>query len=117
MTLEPEPGHNKPDAVHGCYSCPTLSQTTINNNDILRRPCTLGPKSIISHTFAGNFREFMGTHAGTSGLSGSTFPSNRLHSKFLPFPICPSIIIGCLIFFFFILDVPVNQNDSLHAPK
>lgn len=29
----------------------------------------------VLHTFAGNFREFMGTHAGTSGLSGSKFHS------------------------------------------
>lgn len=46
-------------------------------------PRKLWPKSIISHTFAGNFREFMGTHAGTSGLSGSTFPSSCLDSKCL----------------------------------
>lgn len=72
MTPEPRSGQNKPGTVHVTQISPSRQQITFA--DTLRRLCTLWPKSIISHTFAGNFREFMGTHAGTSGLSGSTFP-------------------------------------------
>lgn len=68
-------------------------------------PCALWPKSIILHTFAGNFREFMGTHAGTSGLSGSTFHSNCLPSNF-SFP-SYSNWLHCLILF-----IP---SETLHA--
>lgn len=99
--LEPKSGHSKPDIVHSCCGhtpSPLPSRPSkMILADMLRRPHTLWPKSIISHTFAGNFREFMGTHAGTSGLSGSKSPSSCRHSKSLP--VCLPLEIRCMILF------------------
>lgn len=77
---------------HGFLRRPLWGQTSLSSH---RRPSLthssspLSPKSIISHTFAGNFHEFMGTHAGTSGLSGTLFPLQmssvlKLYYNWLP---------------------------------
>lgn len=50
----------------------------------------------VLHTFAGNFREFMGTHAGTSGLSGSKFHSKSPFCS--KFSFSPALkFVDCLI--------------------
>lgn len=103
-----------PAVIHTQLLVPLVS-SQITFTDILGRRCSLWPKSIISHTFAGNFREFMGTHAGTSGLSGSKFPSSWLKNprslSLLPF--CLSFVIGCL--FLMLLLASIHAWDWLPA--